>query len=245
MTTLNTLGLAEQGLNQCESLIYNPSYDLLYEHELSPAAQGFAKGHLTTLGAVAIDTGKFTGRSPKDKYIVKTPVTESTVWWQSEGSDNQPMSKAVWDELKGQCLSYLNGKKLYVIDGFCGANPATRLKVRLVTEIAWQAHFFKNMFIRPSEAELKHFKPDWTIFNACGMTCRDHQRLGLRSEVFVAFNIDEKMTLIAGTWYAGEIKKGIFSMMNYFLPLPSGNCGQIWSGKRGYENILKKSVDEF
>ena len=218
MSTLAALGLADQGLTKSEAIIYNPGYDMLFEHELLKHAD-YAQGYLTKTGAVTVDTGKFTGRSPKDKYIVETDETKANIWWQKDGSDNQPMSQEVWAELKSQTLGYLNGKKLYVIDGFCGANPKTRLKVRLVTEVAWQAHFFKNMFIRPTEAELKDFKPDWTIFNACRFSCENYQALGLRSDVFVGFHVDDKMTLIGGTWYGGEIKKGIFSMMNYFLPL--------------------------
>lgn len=217
--SLDYLNLAAVGINQVSELIYNPSYDTLFAHETDPASQGYERGVVTSMGAVAVDTGRFTGRSPKDKYIVKTQTTEHTVWWAKEGSDNQPLSPEVWQSLKAIAVKQLNTKKLYVIDGFCGANPNTRLKVRLVTEVAWMAHFFKNMFIRPTEAELKGFQPDWTILNACKATCENYQALGLRSEVFVAFNIDERMTVIGGTWYGGEIKKGIFSIMNYFLPL--------------------------
>lgn len=219
MTTLVKLGLTQQGLTSAREVIYNASYDMLYKAELSANAQGFEQGRLTSLGAVAVDTGRFTGRSPKDKYVVKTPATQDTIWWKEAGSDNQPMTPQVWQQLKDIALARLNGQKLYVMDGYCGANPNTRLKVRLVTEVAWMAHFFKNMFIRPTAAELEEFEPDWTIFNACKTTCENFKALGLNSEVFVAFNVDERMTLIGGTWYGGEIKKGIFSMMNYFLPL--------------------------
>jgi len=219
MRTLANLGLTEQGLISATEVIYNAAYEVLYNAELSDDAQGFEKGCLTSLGAVAVNTGRFTGRSPKDKYVVRTSTTHDTIWWQESGSDNQPMTPEVWKELKGIALDRLNGQKLYVMDGYCGANPNTRLKVRLVTEVAWMAHFFKNMFIRPEPAELDNFEADWTIFNACKTTCENYQALGLNSEVFVAFNVDERMTLIGGTWYGGEIKKGIFSMMNYFLPL--------------------------
>lgn len=217
--TLSKLALDQQGLHDAQCIFYNVSYDDLYDHELSPELEGYERGRVTRFGAVTVDTGRFTGRSPKDKYIVKTATSEPTVWWADAGSDNKPISVAVWDDLKKIVLARLNGKKLYVMDGFCGANPQTRLKVRLITEVAWMAHFFKNMFIRPTVEELKDFQPDWTIFNACKTQADDYQRLGLRSEVFAAFNIDERMTLIGGTWYGGEIKKGIFSIMNYFLPL--------------------------
>lgn len=211
--------LTQLGIKAPKTLYYNPDYDTLFQHELSPDAQGYERGVLTQLGAVSVDTGHFTGRSPKDKYVVKDGNTESTVWWKDQGSDNQAMSPEVWVSVKNTCLSQLEGKTLYVMDGFCGANPATRLQVRLVTEVAWMAHFFKNMFIRPSPEEQVHFVPDWTILNACKTSITHYQALGLQSEVAVAFNFTERMTLIAGTWYGGEIKKGIFSVMNYFLPL--------------------------
>lgn len=212
------LGLDQYGIHS-DDIIYNPGYDELYHAEISADLSDKERGTITESGAVAIDTGRFTGRSPKDKYIVCDENTENTVWWKEAGSDNQKMKPEVFDELKKVVAKQLNHKKLYVIDGFCGASEASRLKVRLVTEIAWQAHFFKNMFIRPTNEQLEGFVPDWTIFNACKTTCENHEALGMRSEVFGAFNITEKMTLIGGTWYGGEIKKGIFSMMNYFLPL--------------------------
>jgi len=210
------------GIGQISQLFYNPSFDDLFSHETDPRLQGYERGTVSTLGAVAVDTGKFTGRSPKDKYVVLDESTKNTVWWadgKGSGSDNKPLSKEAWAHLKELSVKELNGKKLYVMDGFCGANKDTRLSVRLVTEVAWMAHFFKNMFILPTAQELKNFKPDWTILNACKTTCADFAQYGLRSEVFVAFNIAERMTVIGGTWYGGEIKKGIFSIMNYFLPL--------------------------
>ncbi len=210
------------GIKAGRFLSYNPSYDDLFNDETNPAVTGFAKGVVTSLGAVSVDTGKFTGRSPKDKYIVCDDLTKDTVWWadgKSSGSDNKPITQETWAHLKDITVDELSGKSLYVIDGFCGANKDTRLAVRLVTEVAWMAHFFKNMFIRPSQIEIEAFKPDWTILNACQATCQDYAQWGLRSEVFVAFNIMERMTVIGGTWYGGEIKKGIFSIMNYFLPL--------------------------
>ncbi len=217
--TVSSLSLDKLGISSAAEIIYNPSYELLYQHETSPSAEGFERGTVTASGAVAVDTGKFTGRSPKDKYIVVEPESKGNVFWTAQGSDNKPLEQPVWNELKKIALSRLNGKKLYVVDAFCGANPATRLNIRLVTEIAWKAHFAKNMFIRPTDEELKSFKPDWTIMDACKTNAANWKELGLNSENFVAFHIKERTTLIAGTWYGGEIKKGIFTMMNYFLPL--------------------------
>jgi phosphoenolpyruvate carboxykinase (ATP) len=216
------MDLKSIGINQYQQCFHNLSFDDLFLHETGPYAHELERGVVTTLGAVAVDTGRFTGRSPKDKYIVKDATTESTVWWANgaaSGSDNKPITQATWVHLKEITTRELNGKKLYVMDGFCGANKATRLSVRLVTEVAWMAHFFRNMFIAPTAEELKDFKPDWTVLNACETTCADFAQYGLRSEVYVAFNISERMTVIGGTWYGGEIKKGIFSIMNYFLPL--------------------------
>jgi phosphoenolpyruvate carboxykinase (ATP) len=229
-------GLTALGIDRIVQLYYNLSFEDLFIHETDPQLQGYERGMISSLGAVAVDTGKFTGRSPQDKYIVKDGSTRDTVWWadgRSSGSDNKPITKEVWEHLKGISVKQLNAKKLYVMDGFCGANKDTRISVRLVTEVAWMAHFFKNMFIHPTDEELKDFKPDWTILNACKASCVDFVKHGLRSEVFVAFNIAERMTVIGGTWYGGEMKKGIFSIMNYFLPLKgigsfhcSANMGQ-------------------
>lgn len=202
-----------------EQIHYNLTYEQLFSEETSEQAVGYEKGRVTELGAVAVDTGKFTGRSAKDKYIVEDEMTKDSIWWKEDSSDNQRLSQDAWTELKKISVEQLNGKKLFVIDGFCGANKATQMSVRLVTEVAWMVHFFKNMFIRPTEEELKTFTPDWTILNACKTTCKNFQELGLRSEVYIAFNVTERTTVIGGTWYGGEIKKGIFSIMNYFLPL--------------------------
>lgn len=207
------------GISNVQTVYRNLSYAELFQHETDPSLQNYEKGYETSLGAITIDTGKFTGRSPKDKYIVRDENTENNVWWAEQGSDNKAITPDTWNVLKKLSTDQLSGQKLYIMDGFCGANPETRIAVRLVTEVAWQAHFFKNMFIRPTEEELANFQPGWTILNACKTSAKNYEELGLRSEVFVAFNITERMSLIGGTWYGGEMKKGIFSIMNYFLPL--------------------------
>ncbi|MGE0173513.1 MAG: phosphoenolpyruvate carboxykinase (ATP) [Oligoflexales bacterium] len=217
--TIKKIGLDKAGITAAKELYYNLSYDELFQHETEIAAQGHEKGTITNSGAVNVDTGRFTGRSPKDKYIVMNPASKNNVWWAGTGSDNNPIKPEIWNELKKVAVDQLNGKKLYVMDVYCGATKEHRLSIRLITEVAWMAHFAKNMFIRPTDDELKTFKPDWTIFNACKTSCKDYEKLGLRSEVFAAFNIEERQTVIGGTWYGGEIKKGIFTMMNYFLPL--------------------------
>lgn len=216
---IKELGLDQLGIEHAEEIYANPSYDELFQHETEYDGNDYGRAVVTDLGAVTVDTGSFTGRSPKDKYIVKHPDSEKHVWWSGSGSDNDSITPEVWDVLKKNSLKRLNGAKLYVMDVFCGANPSTRLSIRLVTEVAWKAHFAKNMFIRPSDEELKNFKPDWTILDSCKTKFEDYEKYGLRSEVYVAFNIEERQTVIGGTWYGGEIKKGIFTMMNYFLPL--------------------------
>ncbi len=216
---LKEIGLDSLGINEAEALYYNLSYDELFLHETEYEGNDYGKGTLTSLDAVAVDTGRFTGRSPKDKYIVKHPDSEKNIWWTGTGSDNHPIEQKTWDRLKNNTLKRLNGKKLYVMDVYCGANPLTRLSIRLVTEVAWKAHFAKNMFIRPTEEELKNFEPDWTILDSCKTSFKEFAEEGLRSEVYAAFNVEKRQTVIGGTWYGGEIKKGIFTMMNYFLPL--------------------------
>jgi phosphoenolpyruvate carboxykinase (ATP) len=206
-------------IKNTKKVFHNSSYEELFAHETADSLNGYEKGTETSLGAVTVDTGKFTGRSAKDKYIVKDAITENTVWWADQGSTSKPMSQSTWAHLKSICTTQLSNKTLYVIDGYCGANADTRISVRLITEVAWQAHFFKNMFIRPTTEELTTFKPDFTILNACKTSCKEFEKHGLRSEVFIAFNLTERIQLIGGTWYGGEMKKGIFSMMNYFLPL--------------------------
>lgn len=217
-----TISLEKYGITNVSEIIYNPTYDELYDAELNSNLQGYEKGQLSELGAVNVMTGEFTGRSPKDKYIVKDDVTKDTIWWTSEKAtnDNKPISTETWNALKEVSVKQLSGKKLYVVDAFCGANENTRLKVRFIMEVAWQAHFVKNMFIRPTEEELENFgEPDFIVMNASKTSFKDYAKYGLNSEVYVAFNLTEKMQLIGGTWYGGEMKKGLFSMMNYYLPL--------------------------
>ena len=213
--------LEDLGIKNVKEVVYNPSYELLFEEETKAGLEGYEKGIVTTSGAVAVDTGIFTGRSPKDKYIVLDEKTKDTVWWTSDAAknDNKPMNQATWKSLKDLVTYQLSNKRLFVVDAFCGANPDTRLAVRVVTEVAWQAHFVKNMFVRPSGAELVNFKPDFVVMNGSKVTNPNWQAQGLNSENFVAFNITEGIQLIGGTWYGGEMKKGMFSMMNYFLPL--------------------------
>lgn len=214
--------LATYGINDTSEIIYNPDYDLLFKEETAPGLEGFERGQVTELGAVNVDTGIFTGRSPKDKYIVRDDTTRDTVWWADQGkgkNDNQPLTQEVWSALKDLVTQQLSGKRLFIIDAFCGANPDSRLKVRFITEVAWQAHFVKNMFIRPDESELENFEPDFIVMNGAKCTNPNWQQQGLNSENFVAFNLTERIQLIGGTWYGGEMKKGMFSVMNYLLPL--------------------------
>jgi len=215
-----SIDLEQYGIKGVEQVYYNLSYEDLFKHETDPALKGFERGKLSNLGAVNVDTGIFTGRSPKDKYIVQDAVSEKTVWWSTIGkNDNHPVSTKVWNHLKAIAHKELSGKKLYIMDTYCGANPNTRLKVRFIVEVAWQAHFVKNMFIRPSDEELVSFKPDFVVQNASKTTNPDWKEQGLNSENFVVYNLTERMSIIGGTWYGGEMKKGIFSMMNYYLPL--------------------------
>jgi len=214
------IDLEQYGIQGVEQVYYNLSYEELFQHETDPSLEGFERGRISNLGAVNVDTGVFTGRSPKDKYIVKDSVSENTVWWSTIGkNDNKPISTEVWNHLKEIAHKELSGKKLYVMDAYCGANIDTRLKVRFIVEVAWQAHFVKNMFIRPSDEELHNFKPDFVVQNASKTTNPDWKEQGLNSENFVVFNLTERMSMIGGSWYGGEMKKGIFSMMNYYLPL--------------------------
>ena len=212
--------LSSIGISGVQTVVHNPSYDQLYEDELQPGLEGFARGYLTELGAVNVLTGEYTGRSPKDKFIVMDDTTRDSYWWNGNGTknDNKPIDTAVWNDLKALAAKQLSGKKLYIVDGFCGANKDTCMKVRFVMEVAWQAHFVKNMFIRPSDEELADFTPDFTVVNASMATNPDWERHGMNSPTFVAFNLTERMQLIGGSWYGGEMKKGLFSVMNYLLP---------------------------
>ena len=217
-----SISLEKYGIKNVQEIIHNPSFEKLYDDELDSNLEGYEKGQLTELGAVNVMTGVFTGRSPKDKYIVKDSITENTIWWNSEKAvnDNKPITQNTWNALKDTTTHQLSGKKLYVVDAFCGANENTRLKVRFIMEVAWQAHFVTNMFIRPTEIELENFgEPDFIVMNGSKTSFKDYAAHGLNSEVYVAFNLTEKMQLIGGTWYGGEMKKGMFSMMNYYLPL--------------------------
>jgi len=212
--------LTQYGIVDASEIVYNPSYEFLYEEEMSLGLKGFERGKLTESGAVAVDTGIFTGRSPKDKYLVRDDTTRNTVWWSDQGkNDNKPISKEIWGNLKSLVTNRLSGKRLYVMDTICGANEDSHLNVRFIMEVAWQAHFVKNMFIRPSEEQLIDFEPDFVVMNGAKCTNPKWEEQGLNSENFVAFNLTEKIQLIGGTWYGGEMKKGIFSIMNYLLPL--------------------------
>ena len=216
----NSIDLSQYGINDVNEVVYNPSYELLFSEETKAGLEGFDKGVVTELGAVNVDTGIFTGRSPKDKYIVRDEVTRDTVWWSDQGkNDNKAMTPETWDHLKGLVTTQLSGQRLFVVDTFCGADEATRLKVRFITQVAWQAHFVKNMFIRPTDAELETYEPDFVVMNGAKTVNDKWEEQGLNSENFVAFNLTEKIQLIGGTWYGGEMKKGMFSMMNYYLPL--------------------------
>ena len=214
--------LALYGIHQNSEIVYNPDYDTLFAEETAPGLEGFERGQVTELGAVNVDTGIFTGRSPKDKYIVRDDTTRDTLWWSDQGkgkNDNKPLSQEIWTSLKALVSKQLSGKRLFIVDAFCGANADSRLKVRFITEVAWQAHFVKNMFIRPDDSELENFEPDFIVMNGAKCTNPDWQKQGLNSENFIAFNLTERIQLIGGSWYGGEMKKGMFAVMNYLLPL--------------------------
>ena len=215
------IDLTKYGITGTTEIVYNPSYDQLFKDETDPSLTGYDKGQVTELGAVNVMTGIYTGRSPKDKFIVDDEKAHDTVWWTSEEypNDNHRATKEAWDACKKLAVEELSNKKLYVVDGFCGANKDTRLAVRFIVEVAWQAHFVTNMFIRPSKEELENFKPDFVVFNASKGVIDNYKELGFRSDTAVLFNVTEKQQVIINTWYGGEMKKGMFSMMNYFLPL--------------------------
>ena len=215
------IDLNKYGITGTTEIIHNPSYEALFEAEMDPSLTGYEKGQLTELDTVNVMTGVYTGRSPSDKYIVMDENSKNTVWWTSPEfkNDNHPMSEEVWATVKDLALKQLSGKKLYVVDAFCGANADTRMNVRFVMEVAWQAHFVKNMFIVPTEEELKNFQPDFVVYNASLASVENFKELGLNSSTCVAFNITSREQVILNTWYGGEMKKGMFSMMNYYLPL--------------------------
>ena len=215
------LDLTKYGINGTVEIVHNPSYDVLFAEETKAGLEGYEKGQVTELGAVNVMTGIYTGRSPKDKFLVKDATSENTVWWTSEEykNDNKPVTTETWNVLKDLAAKELSNKKLYVVDGYCGANPATRLCVRFIMEVAWQAHFVTNMFIRPTAEELESFEPDFVVYNASKAKVENYKELGLNSETAVVFNLTTKEQVILNTWYGGEMKKGMFSMMNYFNPL--------------------------
>jgi len=218
---MKNLDLSKYGITGVKEIIHNPSYDELFVAETDPSLEGFEKGQVTELGAVNVMTGIYTGRSPKDKFIVMDENSKDTVWWTSDEfkNDNHPCSVEAWNELKSIALKELSNKKLYVVDVFCGANEDTRMSIRFIMEVAWQAHFVKNMFINPTQEELENFEPDFVCYNASKAKAENYKELGLNSETAAVFNITSREQVILNTWYGGEMKKGMFSMMNYYLPL--------------------------
>ena len=225
--------LTKYGITGATEIVHNPSYDELFAEEMKPELEGFEKGQETELGTVNVMTGIYTGRSPKDKYIVMDENSKETLWWTSDAykNDNHPMSEDVWATVKKLAVEELSSKRLFVVDAFCGANKDTRMAVRFIMEVAWQAHFVTNMFIVPTEEELENFEPDFIVYNASKAKVENYAELGLNSETCVAFNITSREQVILNTWYGGEMKKGMFSMMNYYLPLQgiasmhcSANC---------------------
>ena len=218
---MSQLDLTQYGITETKDIVYNPSYETLFKEEMNPELTGYEKGQLTELDAVNVMTGIYTGRSPKDKYIVMDENSKDTVWWNTPEypNDNHPLSEANWAILKDLAVKELSGKRLFVVDAFCGANKDTRMAVRFIMEVAWQAHFVRNMFIKPTEEEQANFKPDFVVYTASLAKVENYKELGLNSETAVAFNITSREQVILNTWYGGEMKKGMFSMMNYYLPL--------------------------
>ena len=215
------IDLTKYGITGTTEIVYNPDFDSLFRDETDPSLTGYDKGELTELGAVNVMTGVFTGRSPKDKFIVMDENSKNTVWWTTPEypNDNHPASEKTWEAVKKLALKELSNKKLYVMDAFCGANKDSRMAIRFIVEVAWQAHFVKNMFIQPTAEELADFEPDFVIFNASKAKVDNYKELGLNSDTAVVFNITSREQVILNTWYGGEMKKGMFSMMNYYLPL--------------------------
>ena len=215
------LNLSKYGITGTTEIVYNPSYEMLFEEETKPGLEGFEKGQETELVAVNVMTGIYTGRSPKDKFIVMDENSKDTVWWTSDEykNDNHPASVETWNAVKDIALKELSNKRLFVVDAFCGANADTRMAIRFIMEVAWQAHFVKNMFITPTDEELENFEPDFIVYNASKAKVENYKELGLNSETTSMFNITSREQVILNTWYGGEMKKGMFSMMNYYLPL--------------------------
>ena len=215
------IDLKQYGITGVTEIVRNPSYEMLFKEETKPGLTGYEKGQESELGAVNVMTGIYTGRSPKDKYIVVDKNSENTVWWTSDEykNDNHPMSEKTWEAVKDIAKKELCNKRLFVVDAFCGANKDTRMAIRFIVEVAWQAHFVTNMFIKPTQEELENFKPDFVVYNASKAKVANYKELGLNSETCVAFNITSREQVIINTWYGGEMKKGMFSMMNYYLPL--------------------------
>ena len=215
------LNLSKYGISGTTEIVHNPSYEMLFAEETKPGLEGYEVGQVSELGAVNVMTGIYTGRSPKDKYIVVDENSKDTVWWTSDAykNDNHPMSEQVWSTVKEIAVKELCNKRLFVVDAFCGANKDTRMAIRFIMEVAWQAHFVTNMFIRPTEEELANFEPDFVVYNASKAKVENYKELGLNSETCAAFNITSREQVIINTWYGGEMKKGMFSMMNYYLPL--------------------------
>ena len=218
---MSNINLSKYGISGTTEIVYNPSYDDLFVEETKSDLTGYEKGQVSELGAVNVMTGIYTGRSPKDKFIVMDDNSKDTVWWTSDEykNDNHPASKEAWDTVKKIALDELSGKRLFVVDAFCGANKDTRMAIRFIVEVAWQAHFVKNMFIQPTAEELVDFEPDFVVYNASKAKVENYKELGLNSETAVMFNISSREQVIVNTWYGGEMKKGMFSMMNYYLPL--------------------------
>ena len=233
---MKKLDLTRYGITGTKEIVYNPSYELLFKDEMDPTLTGYEKGQLSELDAVNVMTGVYTGRSPKDKFIVMDENSKDTVWWTTEGykgykNDNHPASEETWAAVKKLAQEELSNKKLYVVDAFCGANPDTRMSVRFFMEVAWQAHFVRNMFIQPTKEEEETFEPNFVVYTASLAKVENFKELGLNSETAVVFNITSREQVILNTWYGGEMKKGMFSMMNYYLPLQgiasmhcSANC---------------------
>ena len=215
------IDLSKYGITGTTEIVYNPSYEMLFEEEMKPELEGYEKGQVSELGAVNVMTGIYTGRSPKDKFIVVDENSKDTVWWTSDEykNDNHPASQETWKAVKDIALKELSNKRLFVVDAFCGANKDTRMAIRFIVEVAWQAHFVKNMFIKPTAEELENFEPDFVVYNASKAKVENYKELGLNSETAVVFNITSREQVIINTWYGGEMKKGMFSMMNYYLPL--------------------------